>query len=138
MTPKNCISSQALIQSVTEEVCVEYLNVQTWSSYNGFLLHASKTLNVIQFNEANWKLSKCSCYRWCKEYTCKHMLAFAVRKCLFYYPIQAKNVKFGCNRRRGRPRLTAAALEYQFNEVIEECVLSDCFLPSWQRPMHSI
>jgi len=29
------------------------------------------------------------------------------------------------NRRRGRPRLTAAALEYQYNEFIEECVLSD-------------
>ena len=29
----------------------------------------------------------------------------------------------GCNRRRGRPRLTASALDYQLNEV--ESVLSD-------------
>ena len=86
------VPSSDTVKSVTEEVCLEYLNVQTWNSYNSFLLNASKTLNVIQFNEANWKLRKYSCYRWYKEYTCKHMLAFAERKGLFDYPIQAKNV----------------------------------------------
>ncbi len=53
------------------------------------------------------------------------MLAFSERKNFFNYPQTAKDVKLGQNRRRGRPRLTAAALEYQYNEFIEECVLSD-------------
>ena len=43
----------------------------------------------------------------------------------FDYPTQAKNIKIGCNRLRGRPRLTAAALEYQYNEYVEECIYSD-------------
>ena len=39
------------------------------------------------------------------------------------FSIQAKNVQVGCNRRKGRPQLTASALGYQLNEV--ESVLSD-------------
>ena len=53
------------------------------------------------------------------------MLSFAERKKCFDYPVQAKDVKVGCTCRRGRPRLTAAALEYQYNEYVEECVYSD-------------
>ena len=53
------------------------------------------------------------------------MLSFAETKKCFDYPVQAKDVKVGCNRRRGRPRLTAAALEYQYNEYVEEYVNSD-------------
>ena len=83
----------------------------------------SKTLHVVEFNTKNWKLSKCSCWKWCKEYKCKHILCFAERKLIFDYPIQAKNVQVGCNRRKGRPQLTASALGYQLNEV--ESVLSD-------------
>ncbi len=62
----------------------------------------SPCFNVIEFNDKEWKLSKCSCYKWCKEYICKHILAFAERKGIIAYPIQAKSVKVGCNRRRGQ------------------------------------
>ena len=50
------------------------------------------------------------------------MLAFTERRGRFDYPITAKDVKIGSNRRRGRPRLTTAALQYQYNE---EQVYSD-------------
>ena len=61
------------------------------------------------------------------------MLAFAERKNCFDYPDQAKTIKIGCNRRRGRPRLTAAALDYQYGEYIEEYVLSDTDLENDQK-----
>ena len=50
-------------------------------------------------------------------------MCFAGRELIFDYPIQAKNVQVGCNRRKGRPRLTASALDHRFNEV--ESVLYD-------------
>ena len=84
-----------------------------------------RKLKVIQVNEKSWLLNKCSCFKWCKEYVCKHTLAFAERKKFFTYPVASKDIKIGSNRRRGSPRLTAAALDYQNGEVIEECVYSD-------------
>ena len=84
-------------------------------------------MNYITVND-KWQLNQCSCFKWCKEYVCKHSIAFNHRKeSIKEYPIQAKQVLIGCNRRRGRPRLTASALEFQhpLSNTVVECVLSD-------------
>ena len=52
-------------------------------------------------------------------------MAFAERKQFFDYSTQAKNVPIGQNRRRGRPHLTASAIQYQYNDYIAECIYSD-------------
>ena len=82
---------------------------------------ASSKLNTVVYNDKFWNLSKCTCLKWCKEYKCKHMLELAAQKMCFDYPLQAKDISVGCNRRRGRPRLTASASEHQ----VDECVLSN-------------
>ena len=47
-------------------------------------------------------------------------MAYAERKHHFDYPVQAKNIVVGSNRRRGRPRLTAPALEYQAENILSD------------------
>ena len=76
-------------------------------------------------NKDCWELSTCSCYKWCKDYKCKHVISLCFRKKCFEYPFAAKNVQISENRKRGRPRLTAASLEYQEEDCIKEYVLSD-------------
>jgi hypothetical protein len=46
------------------------------------------------------------------------MLSLCYRKNCFEYSIQSKQIAIGSNRKRGRPRLTAPALEYQENEYV--------------------
>ena len=46
------------------------------------------------------------------------MLSLCYRKDFFVYSVQAKQIKIGQNRRRGRPRLTAPALHFQEKEYI--------------------
>jgi len=59
----------------------------------------------------NWKLSKCSCYWWSKNYKCKHVIAVCFRSGLLQnYPDECKDVKVGCRRRRGRPVKNRGAL----------------------------
>jgi len=54
------------------------------------------------------------------------MISTCYRLNLFNYPQEAKNIKIGCNRKRGRPRLTASALKFQTeNAINEEYIYSD-------------
>ena len=54
-------------------------------------------------------------------------MAFAERKKNLDFLVAAKNILVGAKRRRGLPRLTAPALEYQdeYLNRVEECVYSD-------------
>ena len=116
-----CVPSCDKIKEVTEDFCDEYLAVNSWTTFADFLIHASSKLNIVVYNDKCWKLSKCTCWKWSKEYKCKHMIELAARKMCFEYPLQAKDISVGRNRRRGRPRLTASALEHQ----VDECILSN-------------
>jgi len=120
-----CVPSQNKMKQVEEQYFRDFMQVISWASFQDYLQHAARKLKVIEEHKENWKLTKCSCWQWCKFYKCKHMLSFSERKKLFDYPQTAKDVKLGMNRRRGRPRLTAAALVYQYGEFQDEYVLSD-------------
>ena len=121
-----CVPSSGKLKTIDIGYCEAYLQVNTWSSYKEYLIHTSRKLKVLEFDAVTWKLTKCSCWKWCKEYKCKHMIALASRKeKSFNFPIQVEDIKIGANRHRGRPRLTAAALDFQYGECVEECVYSD-------------
>ena len=87
------VPSSDNVKEVNTKACNDFLDIDSWSDYHSFLIHASKTLHVVEFNIKNWKLSKCSCWKWCKEYKCKHILCFAERELIFDYPIQAKRFR---------------------------------------------
>ena len=77
-------------------------------------------LRYIQINKKNWLLSKCSCSLWCKNYLCKHTIGVCAKQAFFEFSTQAKEIPIGKNRKRGRPKATVSALEYQ-----EENLFSD-------------
>jgi hypothetical protein len=68
------------------------------------------SVNYIQFNEINWKLSVCSCSLWQKNYICRHVIDAAVRKGLATYPTKVINVALERKRQLGRPKESTAAL----------------------------
>ena len=76
-------------------------------------------LRYIQINKKNWLLSKCSC-SWCKNYLCKHTIGVCAKQAFLEFSTQAKEIPIGKNRKRGRPKATASALEFQ-----EENLFSD-------------
>jgi len=60
-----CVPSSDKTKQVSEETCIEFSKFTTWSSFESYLLHASRKLKTIQYNDKDWKLSKCSCWQWC-------------------------------------------------------------------------
>jgi hypothetical protein len=110
---------------ITEKDCKKYFTEKQkaeWKSYDDYLSFISKGLKLVQINDENWELSQCNCYIWCKTYKCKHTLAMCERKGYFKYPLQARQIEVGKNRKRGRPRLTKSALRFQDED--EEYVYS--------------
>ena len=72
-------------------------------------------MRVVEFNSNNWKLSKCSCAWYLKNYICSHIIVLAsiLKPDSVRYPPESMNIKFGANRKRGRPGKTKPALERQ-------------------------
>jgi hypothetical protein len=70
----------------------------------------------------------CSCWYWCKNYKCKHIISVAYRakdsnkQINFNWLNEHKNIQLGQKRKPGRPALMKKALQYQDNE---EYVFSD-------------
>ena len=80
--------------------------------FDEFIEHSRK-IRVVKFNEDNFKLSTCSCWHWCKDYKCKHLIDLCSRMDYLIYDSKVRSVPLGANRRRGRPAKTKGALEYQ-------------------------
>ena len=78
------------------------------------------SLYFVKVDTENWKLSKCSCFYWSKNYFCKHMISVCYRLQLMTFPDAAKNIKIGHSRSRGRPANNPGALKRLRKEASEE------------------
>jgi len=76
-------------------------NLEHFESFDVFYEFINK-IRTIKINEDNWKLSKCNCCYWLKNYICNHVIIIAVdlEKCLF--PDKAKHIPIFKNKKRGR------------------------------------
>jgi hypothetical protein len=70
-------------------------------------------MRFIKINTDNFKLSTCSCWHWCKNYKCKHLIDLCSRLDYITYDSKVQSIPIGRNRVRGRPSSTKGALEYQ-------------------------
>ena len=73
----------------------------------------------IEFNIDEWKLSKCNCPWFFKNYKCRHVIILST--ILFSdvkFPVAAMQIPIGQNRKRGRPGETTTALEKQPDEEV--------------------
>ena len=52
-------------------------------------------------------------YLYCKYFKCKHILATFYRLDKYTFPVEARQIEMGCNRKRGHPRKTKPTLKYQ-------------------------
>ena len=90
------------------------------------ILHAySKCKTFIEFiefiepNPVNWKLGRCSCPFYLKNYICKHVIAVSATLRLdgCIIPLTAKQIPLGQKRKRGAPKKAAQALIRQLNNI---------------------
>ncbi len=79
----------------------------------------SNKLHYISINETDWKLSKCSCWWWCKNFKCKHVIGICSRLKLLKFETVHKSVPIGKTRGPGRPKLTKSALQLQDEEYVK-------------------
>ena len=61
----------------------------------------------VDVNSKDWKLSKCSCSFFKKDYICSHMIGMSIRLGLCEAPLIAQNVEIGKHRGVGRPATIA-------------------------------
>ena len=82
----------------------------SWKSFDKFVVEQS-SIHFLTLNEANWKLSKCSCPWYAKNMICKHVIAlcaqFKIGDCKI--PLESATLPLDQNRKRGRiPKATLA------------------------------
>lgn len=96
--------------SSTESAVIES-NWQNFEEFRRFYL--SHWYVTLASNETNWLKSSCSCPKFQKQFMCKHVVGIAVRQKQAVVPVEAKTVKIGEKRKRGRPAKAAKALIIQ-------------------------
>ena len=104
--------------TLTTNECMEYFKERKAGVWKSFKEAVDHRIYFVEINESNWKLSKCSCSWWSKNYTCKHAIAVSFRLKLMRYPDECKDVAMGCARRRGRPLKNHGALKRIENEKV--------------------
>ena len=55
---------------------IDCLELNDFKSFDDFYNHLNK-MRVVEFNSNNWKLSKCSCAWYLKNYICSHIIVRA-------------------------------------------------------------
>ena len=75
------------------------------------IFKSTNEIREILFDDTNWKLSKCSCCYWLKNYMCSHIIILAVTLKLVEFPQASMQIPIGQNRKRGRPNKTKKALQ---------------------------
>ena len=108
-----CTPSADTKKELTDAECKEYFEKKKFTSFNEYIKQKDRSIKHIEYDNIAWQLNKCDCWYWCKNYHCKHVVAFANRKKQFDYKIEHKQIPIGANRKRGRPKKLASALEHQ-------------------------
>ncbi|CAF4641731.1 unnamed protein product [Rotaria sp. Silwood2] len=99
------------LQSITQATLDKYEN-KKWTTFNQF----KKSFDIWCMemeNGSDWKISKCNCPDFLKNYICKHAVGMAIRLKYCKPPAAAKTVPIGEKRKRGRPAKAKPALLVQ-------------------------
>ena len=94
-------SKQKIIHKSDVKMFIDCLELNDFKSFDDFYNHLNK-MRVVEFNSNNWKLSKCSCAWYLKNYICSHIIVLAsiLKPDSVRYPPESMNIKFGANRKR--------------------------------------
>ena len=99
------------------KVYIDKLSKNEWNTFSS-LYEQVNEIRKISLDETNWKLSRCTCCYYMKNYICSHIIILAVTIKKFSFPNQAMQVEIGQSRKRGRPGKTDKALKKQNNENV--------------------
>lgn len=88
---------------------VHELNQQKFKSFDEYVQKRHNLFYTVDINRNSWVNSKCDCYCFWKNYTCKHIIGIALRNKCCKLPRKALTVKLQKKKSRGRkPKSTSA------------------------------
>ena len=85
------------------------------------MIEYAQSSRIIQFNENEWKLSKCNCVEWKKFYKCNHVIAVAYLNKKIEWDVRA----IESNRKKGRPTKAKSALSRQDAAALTQQIFSE-------------
>lgn len=94
--------SKPIEKSSLTERDINRFTRRTWTDWKQFEERAFAVAQV-SMDESNWKLAKCTCEKFQKEFKCKHVIGVAIRRKLVQPPPAAKQIPIGQVRGPGRP-----------------------------------
>jgi hypothetical protein len=112
----NFVPSAATV-NISKDIVDEFIRVRNETSWTDFnhLIQSEASMWCIVTEDSNWKLGKCSCPFFSKNYKCKHLIAISsalkLDNCII--PQNAKNIPLGQKRKRGAPTKAKKALIVQ-------------------------
>jgi len=106
-------------EDLCKQQCKDYLakDLQGFTSFNAF--KSITSLTVVELNENDWKLSRCSCDDWLKYLKCAHIIAINQRLGNCTIPNSACIIPLSSNRKRGRPAGNQRALQKQPTDLAD-------------------
>lgn len=90
---------------------VHDLNNRNFKTFDEYVEKRHNCFYTVDFNRNGWKDSKCDCYSFWKNYTCKHIVGIALRNKCCKLPRKALTVKLQKKNSRGRKPKSASALK---------------------------
>lgn len=99
------------LESISQSDLKKFMN-KKWTTFNQFKKSYDIWCLEMQ-DDSNWKISKCSCPAFLKNYICKHIVGMAIRLKYCKPPPAAKTVPINSKRKRGRPAKAKPALLVQ-------------------------
>lgn len=122
-------SSSYTGQSFDSSICKNFfksIKNLSWTSFDGYY-SSFNSIYFIDFDNDDWKKSRCSCPFWSKNFICKHVVGISERLNLYEFPLNVKVIPIGQKRKRGRPKNTLECLELQPDEQVTDSSDEDTY-----------
>ena len=107
--------------SLTRQECKQFLtdlDAVPWLQFDQ-MISSIFNIRIITFNKDNWKLSKCTCCYWLKNYICSHVIACSFRLRLFDFKDIGMDVPIEKKRKIGASRKNLSCYNKQPSDVVQ-------------------
>jgi hypothetical protein len=68
----------------------------------GSYMYLFQCISIVKLNDTNWKLSRCNCPYYSKNYMCRHIILIAVAEEIITFPLAYKQAAISKKTPRGR------------------------------------
>lgn len=90
---------------------IRELNEKRFNSFDEYVKKRHNAFHIVDLNLNSWLNSRCDCYSFWKNYTCKHIVGLALRNKCCKLPRKALTVQLKKKKTKGRKPKASSALK---------------------------